>query len=152
MTRWYSLPWLLSLNLLLCIPGVAADASESVRVGRYTTLAAVPTKAQRDPLQKLVQLDFPQQVHTVGDGLRHLLRGSGYRLAPAYASDPAMTAVLPRPLPEVHRRLGPMTLQAALTTVVGPVFRLVVDPLHGLVSFETLERYKPLRAPHTNQR
>ena len=40
------------------------------------------------------------------------------------------------PLPEVHRQLGPMSLQQALETLAGPAFQLVEDPVHRLVAFE----------------
>ena len=65
-----------------------------------------------------------------------MLAPSGYGLARVQAADPERAELLALPLPEVHRALGPMPLRLALQTLIGPVFTVVEDPLHRLVSFE----------------
>lgn len=116
-----------------------------MQVGRYSTVAAVPRPEQIDPLQARVTVDFPQRtVRTVGDALRLLLRPSGYRLAAIEAADPALPTLLAWPLPEVQRHLGPCTLQAALTTLASPVYRLVIDAPHRRVSFELTDHYRAM--------
>ena len=107
-----------------------------VQVGRYASLIAAPTEAQANLLSTLVTVKFPPRVSTAGGAVEHLLRGSGYRLAPHTTADPARTDLLGFPLPKAHRSLGPMPLRDALETLAGPAFRLVEDPLHRLVSFE----------------
>lgn len=135
------------MAMSIWLPGIALAeglTEQVIRVGRYSAIVPVPTIAQNNPLQAVIEVQFPDHIYTVGDALRHVLQGSGYRLAQAYASDPAMTGLLSQPLPEAHRELGPVTLEAALTTLAGPSFRLVIDPLHRLLSFEVRETYRGL--------
>ena len=122
-----------SVPLLL---GASFAGADEFVVARYSTVHAVPTLAQRDPLAALVTTTFPDSVARVGEALDTLLVPSGYRLAPAEAADPERKALLELPLPEVHRELGPMPLRLALKTLVGQAFALVEDPMHRLVSFE----------------
>jgi len=136
---------LMAMSMWLPALALAEEVTEqAIRVGRYSAILPVPTAAQNNPLQTVIEVQFPDPIHTVGDALRHVLQGSGYRLAQVYASDPAMTDLLSQPLPEAHRGLGPLTLEAALTTLTGPTFRLVIDPLHRLLSFEVRETYRGL--------
>ena len=137
--------WLLAS--IACLPALAlakpADTAD-VRVGRYSIAVAIPRPEQVNPLKALVTVNFQRKVRTVGDALHYLLRHSGYRLAEAYASDPAVPILLSQSLPAVQRRLGPCPLQTALTTLAGPVYRLVVDGPHRLVSFELTAKYRAL--------
>ena len=123
-------------------------AARDVQVGRYASLIAAPTEAQTNLLSKMVTVKFPSRVKTVGTAIRHVLRGSGYRLAGESAADPARFDLLSFPLPTAHRSLGPMPLQDALETLGGPAFRLVEDPLHRLVSFERCAPREPLSSPN----
>ena len=132
------------LNAALCLGLVAAGipigmAAPEVQVGRYATVRAVPTVEQADLLAAQVMLRLPASVATVGQAVEYLLQSSGYRLAPQDTAEPSRTNLLNLPLPEPHRVLGPMPLQTALETLVGPAFRLVEDPVHRLVSFERCE-------------
>ncbi len=135
-----STAFLCATALLLSAPSRGADGE--ARVGRYRTLEPVATTAQADPLAAVIDLSFPRPaVSTVGDALQHLLARSGYRLAGDKASDPAMQRLLVLPLSEVHRQLGPITLRNAFRTLAGDSFRLVIDPVHRLVSFELVDAY-----------
>ncbi len=131
-----------------------------MQVGRYSVLPARPTVEQADLLSAVVTVRFQEPVRTVGEAVHHLLQDSGYRLAehhgasltvllglplspgPVHRAPPrtphgaSLTVLLGLPLPGVHRNLGPLTLRQALETLAGPVFRLVQDPVHRLVSFE----------------
>jgi type IV pili sensor histidine kinase/response regulator len=119
-----------------------------VQVGRYSTVPAEPLPEQIHLLDAMVTLNFPKShVKTVGDAIDHLLRQSGYQIADAYASDPAVEILMSRPLPEVQRQLGPCPLRDALSTLAGPAYQLVVDPLHRLVSFEVANQYRALAQP-----
>jgi type IV pili sensor histidine kinase/response regulator len=126
------------------LPSWGAALARDVQVGRYASLIAAPTEAQTNLLSKMVTVKFPSRVKTVGAAIRHLLRGSGYRLAGESAADPARFDLLNFALPIAHRSLGPMPLQDALETLGGPAFRLVEDPLHRLVSFERCGPNEPL--------
>jgi len=110
-------------------------ASEG-QVGRYSALRAMPTVAQADVLSTITTIQFPARIHTVGEAVRYLLQRSGYRLADQHAANPVTTDLLKLPLPTAHRNLGPILLKHALETLAGPVFRLVQDPVHRLISFE----------------
>lgn len=110
-------------------------ASE-VQVGRYSALRAMPTVAQADLLSTIITVRFPERIQTVGEAVHYLLQRSGYRLADYHAANSVTADLLGLPLPAVHRNLGPIMLKQALETLVGPVFRLVQDPVHRLISFE----------------
>ena len=110
-------------------------ASE-VQVGRYSALRALPTVAQVDLLSATITARFPERIQTVGEAVRYLLQRSGYRLAHHHVANSVTADLLELPLPAVHRNLGPISLQQALETLIGPVFRLVLDPVHRLIAFE----------------
>lgn len=111
------------------------SASDAVRVARYSVVAPVATSAQADLLGVIVTARFPHPVSTVGGALEHLLRRSGYRLQEPHTSEELQNLLYELPLPEVHRTLGPITLKNALMTLVGPGYRMSVDPLQRTVSF-----------------
>ena len=125
----------------ICLAGICAVASvnlqaNDLQVGRYSLFATIQTKAQTDPLQAMITVQFPDRVRTVGEAVQHLLQQSGYRLAGTEATRPASAYLMALPLPAVHRSLGPLPLKRALETLSGPAFRLVEDPVHRLVAFE----------------
>jgi len=84
--------------------------------------------------------------------LEQVVSRSGYRLASPNASCPSLPVLLGWPLPAVHRSLGPMRLDEALTTLAGSAHYLVVDPVHRLVSFEPREDYQALVGAETPSR
>ena len=122
---------------------VEKTVAAEVQVGRYTTVATIPTEAQVRLLSAIVRVEFPGSMTRVGQAVEHLLQPSGYRLSPQHVAEPTRQSLLNLPLPEPHRTLGPMPLRMALETLAGPSFRLVEDPVHRLVSFErcTPDRY-----------
>ena len=111
------------------------SASDAVRVARYSVIAPVATSAQADLLEVVVTARFPRLVDTIGGAIEHLLRRSGYRLQEPHAGEGSENLFYKIPLPEVHRTLGPITLKNALMTLVGPGYRMSVDPLQRTVSF-----------------
>ncbi|WP_339638588.1 pili assembly chaperone [uncultured Haliea sp.] len=126
---------LTGLAALLLLHGSYASAQTLV-VDRYTVLAATPTAAEQDLLGGIDRITFPMDVVTVGDALAAALESSGYRLAVSAKSDASREILMPLPLPDAHRTLGPMPLRLALQTLAGPAWRLLEDPLHRLVAFE----------------
>ena len=125
-----------------------AQVSE-VQVGRYSMYSATPTVAQKELLSSLIKIQFPDRIQTVGEAVRHLLQGSGYRLAMAEVIEQDTLDLFTLPLPDAHRRLGPMPLQTALETLAGPAFRLIEDPVHRLLTFERCHSIKSTMAPIT---
>ena len=127
--------------IAICIAGICTVASvnlqaKDIQVGRYSLLAATPTQAQAELLATTMTVRFPERIQTVGEAARYILQRSGYRLATADSIGPDTAALFALPLPAVHRSLGPMTLRDALETLAGPVFHLVQDPVHRLITFE----------------
>ena len=129
----------LVLTSLAPLASWAADGARQVE--RYSTIAPVASAVQTDPLEAVVTIVFPNQITTVDEALRYVLRRSGHRLASAEAADPASSVLVQQPLPEVHRRLGPITVARALSTLTGPAWSMVVDPVHRLVSFDLAQDY-----------
>ena len=127
--------------IAICITGFCTLASlnlkaDQAQVGRYSMIAAVPSKAQTDLLATTLTIRFPERIQTLGEAVRYLLQRSGYRLAKIESIRPDTVNLFALSLPAVHRSLGPMTLRDALNTLAGPAFNLVQDPIHRLITFE----------------
>ncbi len=114
----------------------AIQTHKPIQVSRYSTINPIPSPEQQHLLHVIIRVTIPNEKRTVGKTIEYLLRRSGYSLAQSLAQDPKVEQLFQKPLPEVHRNLGPMTLDDALLTVVGQAFRLDVDPVHRLVAFE----------------
>ena len=125
------------LVLLFIALGVQAiSAANEIQVGRYSTMKTLPTEAQKNIFANVVNIQFDSSITTVGEAMRHLLQDQGIRLAVLRSDAAQVHTLIALPLPKVHRELGPISLQHALETLAGPVWRLVQDPIHRLVSFE----------------
>lgn len=118
-------------------PGVAT--SHDVQVGRYQSMAAGPEAVQVDLLSAVITHQFDEDIRTVGEAVEDLLEGSGYRLLSAKLAETFRVHLFALPLPDVQRQLGPITRRDALELLSGEAFRLVVDPVYRLVSFELIE-------------
>jgi type IV pili sensor histidine kinase/response regulator len=106
-----------------------------VHLSRYRLQLPQPTIAQRDPLQRVIKsLHFNHQA-SVGSAITTILKDSGYTLT-SFHPDARVHQLLALPLPKVHHSLGPITLTQALSTLAGSPWRLVVDPIHRLISFQ----------------
>ena len=105
-----------------------------VRYGRYTLVELAPSAVQRDLLLQTIDVSMPEDARaTVGDGLRHGLKRSGYQLC---ETAPAVTGLYALPLPAAHLHLGPMTLRDALLTLAGPAWELHADERARQICFE----------------
>jgi conjugative transfer region protein (TIGR03748 family) len=117
----------------------SVHAESSTHIARYLTVENHALPEQKNLLEQVFQVHFSRDIHTIGDAMRYLLRPSGYRLVDDHFLPKAAQALLLQPLPEVHRRLGPMPLQEGLLTLVGFPFRLAIDPVHRFINL----RLKP---------
>ena len=126
---------------------ISAPLEQGVQIGRYTVVSATPTVAQDNILSVIVTINFPVPIQTVGDAIHHLLQPSGYSLARFDAQGPEVIQLLSLPLPDVHRSLGPMSLQDALLTLASPAFRLSSDPVHRLIAYDLKPDYQREFAP-----
>ncbi|MCF6256143.1 MAG: hypothetical protein L3K25_07555 [Gammaproteobacteria bacterium] len=131
------------LFLLLPTTTVANNNNDKVSVGRYTLVTPSATPEQSSPLSVVINISFGTNITNVGEALQHLLIRSGYRLADLDAADPYLPILFSRPLPQVHRHLGPITLHDALITLAGPAWYLSVDPVNRLISYELLDKFRP---------
>ena len=85
-------------------------------------------------LLQTIDVSMPEDARaTVGDGLRHVLKRSGYQLC---ETPSAVTELYALPLPAAHRHLGPMTLRDALLTLAGPAWELHADERARQICFE----------------
>src|SRR5690606_5681633 len=109
---------------------------EVMQTGRYSYVKNIPPIDQLNPLKVVVKTKVPQSVETVGQTVQFLLARSGYVLADESVLSAETKALLSLQLPEVHRNIGPMTLDQALHTLSGEAFELVVDPVHRKVAYE----------------
>ena len=125
-----------SIALLgLCIQAVSA--ANITQVNRYATVENKALTAQINPLLSIQQVHFPQKIQTVGEALTHWMQYSGYALVDEQAQSPALKDILSRPLPQVVRNLGPLTVHDGLEVLVGPqVFSLTQDPLRRQINFK----------------
>lgn len=128
----------LSLLLAVSLP-VAAVAQDFYGRG-YTIIA--PEQGSND-LTAIVYRDLP--AGNVKGALEILLSGTGWQLADAFAADPMIFRLYNQQLPEQKRKLGPISLNEALVWIGGPAWRLVVDPVNKLVSYEVKGPYRESR-------
>ncbi|MCH8058925.1 MAG: pili assembly chaperone [Proteobacteria bacterium] len=125
------------LALSLNVDSHAGDGE--VQVGRYQSAALDPSDEQIDLLSNIVDIEFPEEINTVGQAIAHLLNGSGYRLLSAKLAESNRSHLFAMPLPTVQRHLGPLRLRQALELLGGPAHHLVVQPTYRLVSFELIK-------------
>lgn len=124
-----------------------AYADNNTEIGRYITVENKPTVSQTDLLLQTVRTRFSQYEQTVGDAINHVLRLSGYSLVPQNQMSNALKNTLTKPLPASDRgNFGPMSLKDALTTLAGPAFYLVQDPLNRMVDFKVKPQYASIYA------
>ena len=108
-----------------------------VQTGRYSHVVNEPYLSQKNPLKVVVNTRIPTTVENVEQALNFLLMRSGYALADYSVLSPEAKILLGHELPQIHRHLGPMTLDNALQTLAGEAYELVVDPINRKVAFVT---------------
>lgn len=113
----------------------SASNIEVLQTGRYSHLKNIPPVDQINPLKVVVKTRVPQSIDTVRQTVEYLLARSGYVLADDSVLSSEALSLLALPLPQIHRELGPMTLDKALHTLSGEAFELVVDPVHRKVAY-----------------
>lgn len=119
------------------VPSNAALPDPLIQTERYSAITAMPTDAQINPLRVMIRVAMPREVATIREAVQYRLLRSGYRLIEA-----DLTVLFGLPLPQVHRKLGPMPLDEALRTLAGPAFILSNDPVRRTVSYELADSYR----------
>ncbi|WP_225085924.1 PilL N-terminal domain-containing protein [Pectobacterium colocasium] len=107
------------------VPDATQGFIPIVRYGRYTLVELAPNAAQRNLLLQVIDVAIPEDARaTVGDGLRHVLKRSGYRLC---ETAQPLIELYSLPLPAAHLHMGPMILRDALLTLAGSAWDMQVD-------------------------
>jgi len=112
-----------------------------IQTGRYSTVRAKPTQSQRQLLQVMISVTIPDEITTIGQTIHYLLKRSGYQWIQSQTDQPELTAFFYKRLPEVHRHMGPMTLENALSILTAPAFTLSVDPVQRVIRYDLDSRY-----------
>ena len=112
-----------------------------IQSGRYSTVQAKPTQAQRQLLQVMISVTVPDDITTIGQTIHYLLKRSGYQWVQPQTDQPELTAFFRKRLPEVHRHMGPMTLEDALNMLAAPAFSLHEDPVQRVIRYDLDRRY-----------
>ena len=123
------------------IKAIKPSHTVGVQTGRYSSIRSKPTSPQRDLLQVMITLTIPDEITRVGETLGYVLKRSGYQLQQPKPNQHELNRLFVKRLPNVHRQLGPMTLEDALTILVAPAFLLQEDPVHRLISYQLNEDY-----------
>ena len=117
-------------------------SATQIRVGRYSTADAVNTSEQENLLDVVVDTQIPASEKSVGEAIEFLLMRSGYTLAAAEMQGEHVKQLLKKPLPQAHRKVGPVMLKDALMMLVGKAYWMKVDPVHRLIAFDTVKEFK----------
>ncbi|MCP4475508.1 MAG: hypothetical protein GY821_13280 [Gammaproteobacteria bacterium] len=139
--------------LLMTIPvlvGINVCLATPVSVSRYATLAIENSQEKTHLLQQVIQIKFPKNCTTVGEAMHFLLQFSGYHLAKPANLTASAKARLNQPLPAITRQVGPGTLQAIISILIGPSYQQLIDPAHRLIGFQLYPRYQSLYNPNAN--
>lgn len=133
-----------SIALTALIAGsVSAQVNDSGRVSidRYATVVAEPHASQLDLMSVIVDVKFDKSIKTVGEAVKQLLATHGFRLGEITAGGYSQYVLYLLPLPDIHRHLGPMSLEAALQVLGGESFDLKVNPVTREVNYRIREAY-----------
>lgn len=123
------------------LPTKSKPKAIQVQTGRYSAIVAVPTTPQHQLLQVIISIVVPEYIRTVRETIRYVLKRSGYQLIEPKQYQNELAELFAKQLPEVHRHIGPMTLEDALTILTTPAFVLIEDPVHRLISYQLDNKY-----------
>jgi type IV pili sensor histidine kinase/response regulator len=112
-----------------------------IQTGRYSSIRPKPTHSQRELLQVMITVSIPDEIRNVGQAISYLLKRSGYQLEQPKVLQTELSEFFSKPLPRVHRQLGPMTLEDALITLTAPAFVLQNDPVQRLIGYKLNDLY-----------
>lgn len=147
---WRLCRYLLALIGIAATSGVCAQLPATVgvdgeiQVARYSSLTNEPEPALSNPLAVIATVNFPRgHVTSVGDAIAYLLMRTGYRLVEKSTLSTAVQQVMDLPLPESHRRLGPMKVEAMLGVILSDPYMLSVDRLQRTIAYQAPQADAP---------
>lgn len=132
--------------------GVSPVPEPVIREGRYRIVSTKPSAEQRDLLSQIIQFEA-QVIHaTVKSALDVVVNGSGYRVCSA-APGSSIDTLYNLPLPQAHRKIGPVTLRNALQVLAGPAYSVEVDETRRGICFKVRPDYKEpiIQMPEINE-
>lgn len=123
--------------IVITLSSIVLAESEQVGLAksRYVSVALGPTGAQKNPLDRVVEIQIPQRITTVGAAIEYTVLPHGFRLHGEGDAAPEQSLMVSLPLPDVHRALGPLKLIDALQVLGGEAFILRVNPVKRTVSY-----------------
>lgn len=116
---------------------MSAEAKDLTQVSRYATVENKPLASQINPLIALQQIHFPKTVNTIGQALEYWMHYSGFSLVETDKQSEPLQSVLKRPLPQVLRALGPLSVKEGAEVLVGQsVFSLTENMMQRSINFK----------------
>lgn len=138
----------------IAVPAIAitavADQSETADNSKRTYLSGLryiqsgPSKEQINPLSVTVNIKFSKHIATVGDAIRYIIARSGYHISHQNRLEKGTRLLFSLPLPQIQRRLEPMSLRQALAVLIGNAYRIEVNPISRAISFKIKPDYKKM--------
>ena len=116
--------------------------ANSVQTGRYSVIKTGPTQDQSQLLDVMITVTIPNNIHTIRETVKYLLKRSGYRMAPEPVQEQKVSRFLSKQLPSIHRKIGPMKLIDALNMLTSPAFVLVDNPVKREIGFQLKSKYQ----------
>jgi len=112
-----------------------------IQTGRYSSIKSKPTQSQRELLQVIITVSIPDEITSIGETIAYLLKRSGYQLVQPQEQQTELTGFFLKRLPEVHRHIGPISLEDALTILTAPAFKLNQDPVMRRIRYKLDTRF-----------
>lgn len=117
--------------------------AHSVQTGRYSVIKTGPTPDQSHLLNVMITVTIPNNIQTIRETVKYLLKRSGYRMAPEPIQEQEVSKFLSKQLPSIHRKIGPMKLIDALNMLTSPAFVLVDNPVKREIGYRLKSKYQP---------
>ena len=137
----FSVPFFVVLVFMSSVAH-ANSAAPTVFESRYMVVQPGPTESQQNLFQTIADIQVPPYITTIGDAIDHILAPFGFQMLDGAAASKEQSLLVVLPLPNVHRVFGPISLKAALTTMGGEAFDLVVNPVLRTVSYRLKPAYR----------
>jgi len=132
-------------------PSLPHQNESALSISRYVDVLPGPTNAQKNPMHLVLpHISFKHNIQSVGQAINFLLSDTGYKLT-RHHPDRRVHNLFRLSLPKIHRNMGPLTLAQALIVLAGEPWRLSVDPINRLVSFQLPDYFKQVKSQNRNQ-
>lgn len=131
-------PW---FALFATISVVSEEVPDTIPESRYVSMKIGATADQMNPLNTVLQMDFPESVVSIGQALVYLLKSQGYVLELPETHNQEQYVLLNLPLQYSLRHIGPITLKESLNVLGGEAFDAEINPVTRSVSFRLKTEY-----------